>query len=101
MDEFYFLNIKGVNHLCKDQAAREAIAVLQELYQALTESDLIPVSGDLPATGEANKIYRKAGVASYSDYMWDGSDYILLATYDNAIASEEEIRDIVRNYTPS
>lgn len=59
------------------------IAVLQSLYQALTQSAI--VIGALPASGAANTIYRVPGTTSYTDYAWNGSTFVPLATYDNAI----------------
>ena len=60
------------------------IAELQAIYAGLTEND-IEVVTNLPASGVANTIYRLAGVSDYSDYMWDGTQWVLLATYNNAI----------------
>lgn len=59
------------------------IAQLQAAYEALTQSNII--IGALPASGVANKIYRVPGTSSYSDYMWNGSSWVLMATYNNAI----------------
>ena len=59
------------------------IAQLQAAYEALTQSDII--IGALPASGVANKIYRVPGTNSYSDYMWNGTQFVLMATYNNAI----------------
>ena len=63
--------------------ANTNIAELQAAYEGLTQSDI--VVGALPASGVANIIYRVPGTSSYSDYMWDGTQFVLLATYDNAI----------------
>lgn len=59
------------------------IALLQAAYSGLTQSDIIV--GALPASGVANKIYRVPGTNSYSDYMWNGTQFVLMATYNNAI----------------
>ena len=89
--EFEFLNVKGQNgqrvnvYVC-DPTAREQIAELQELYEALTQSDIIV--GTLPASGVANKIYRVPGTTSYSDYMWNGSQFVKMAEYNNGVDSE-------------
>ena len=61
--------------------AQAAEQLLQEQYNALTQSDIIV--GALPASGTKNKIYRVPGTNSYSDYMWNGSSWVLMATYDN------------------
>lgn len=37
---------------------------------------------ELPATGESDTIYRVAGTNSYSEYAWDGSEYIKLDDKD-------------------
>lgn len=63
--------------------AQAAEQLLQEQYNALTQSDIIV--GALPASGTKNKIYRIPGTSSYSDYMWNGSSWVLMATYNNAI----------------
>ena len=86
-NEFDMLNIGGTPVYAADVEARADIAELQELYQSLTQSDIIPCAA-LPAQGVANKIYRVAGTGSYSDYMYAADALttpILLATYNNAI----------------
>ena len=61
------------------------IANLQQLYNNLQQSKPVPVTA-LPSTGQQQGvIYRLAGTTSYSDYMWNGSSWVLMATYDNAI----------------
>lgn len=60
------------------------IAMLQAAYQAL-QAQTVPVIGALPASGQDNVIYRVPGVASYSEYMWDGTQFVLMATFANAI----------------
>lgn len=74
---------------CDNESARaiEAENSIRQLYNNLQQSQPIPVT-QLPATGEAGKIYRLAGTNSYADYMWNGSDFILMATYDNAFDDE-------------
>lgn len=42
------------------------------------------VIGALPATGEQGIVYRVPGNGSYSDYMWNGTQFILLATYSSS-----------------
>ena len=63
--------------------AEEAEQLLQEQYNALTQSDI--VVGSLPVNGTKNLIYRVPGINSYSDYMWDGTQFIKMAEYNNAI----------------
>lgn len=63
------------------------IATLQQLYNSLQQSLPVPVTS-LPGSGQQQGvIYRLAGMTSYSDYMWNGSDWVLLATYNNAVDS--------------
>lgn len=71
---------------CENESARaiEAENNLRQLYNNLQQSQPIPVT-QLPATGEAGKIYRLAGTTSYSDYMWNGTQFIKMAEYNNAI----------------
>ena len=61
------------------------IANLQQLYNNLQQSKPVPLTA-LPSTGQQQGvIYRLAGSTSYSDYMWNGSTWVLMATYNNAI----------------
>ena len=62
--------------------ATEAEEALAELYQALTQSDIV-VTDTLPASGEANTIYRvpDSEYESYSDYMYYNNAWKLMATY--------------------
>lgn len=61
------------------------IANLQQLYNNLQQSKPVPVTA-LPTSGQQQGvIYRLAGTTSYSDYMWNGSSWVLMATYNNAI----------------
>lgn len=64
-----------------------AITNLQAAYAALTQSDIVVVeSADWPVSSASqNIIYRVTGTTSYSDYMWDGSQFVEMATYNNAI----------------
>lgn len=66
--------------------AEGAEQLLQEQYNALTQSDI--EVGALPASGTKNKIYRVPGTNTYSDYMWNGSSFVKMAEYDNAIDDE-------------
>ena len=68
-------------------ANSEEIAELQDLYQALTQNDIVIVeSSDWPISSgqQQNVIYRVTGTDSYSDYMWNGAEFIPMATYSNA-----------------
>lgn len=70
--------------------AQTAEEQLRQAYEALSQSQPIPVT-ELPATGEAGKIYRLAGTTSYADYMYaEGAltTPIKMAEYDNAIDDE-------------
>lgn len=74
--------------------AETNISALQSAYESLTQSDIIIVDGSLPSTGQQqNKIYRQPDQQNnppqyYSDYMWDGSTWVLMATYNNGIDPE-------------
>ena len=78
-NEFEKLTIGGNPIYARDSQARADIALLQAAYAGLTETDIIV--GALPSSGTANKIYRVPGTGSYSDYMWDGTQFVLMATY--------------------
>lgn len=41
--------------------------------------DTLPAA---PASGDENKVHRIKGTTSYSDYQWNGSEFVLLATVD-------------------
>ena len=84
---------KGKNQEVINEETDDSIALLQAAYRALTQSDVIP--GELPVTGEANKIYRVPGEDSYTDYMWDGTDFVPMATYDNGVDDEPSDSDNV------
>jgi hypothetical protein len=70
------------------------IAALQAAYAGLTQSDIVIVSGALPSSGQQqNVIYRQPDPDHtppqfYSDYMWNSSTWVLMATYNNAIDAE-------------
>lgn len=71
------------------------IAQLQDLYQAFIGSGvtIIQPTDTWPvANPEEKVIYRvidrvNTPPESYSDYMWNGTTMVLMATYDNAIDS--------------
>lgn len=75
-----------------DRAFKSDITDLQELYVALTQSDLI-ITDTLPAEGQPNVIYRVPDTEHtpsqyYSDYMYSPTDLttpVPMATYNNAI----------------
>ena len=72
------------------------IEQLKRLYQALNQSEpeIIEPTDTWPvANPEENVIYRvidrvNTPPESYSDYMWNGTSMILMATYNNAIDNE-------------
>ena len=61
--------------------AQAAESRLQDMYEGLTQNPV--VIGPLPSSGQANTIYRVPGTSSYSDYMWDGTQFVLMATYSD------------------
>lgn len=72
--------------LAEIDRAMAAEEELRQTYEALTQSDI--VIGTLPASGVETKIYRVPGTNSYSDYMWNGSQFVKMAEYDNATDDE-------------
>ena len=72
------------------------IAQLRALYEALTQSEpvIIQPSDTWPvADPQENVIYRvidrvNTPPQSYSDYMWNGTAMVLMATYNNSIDNE-------------
>jgi len=74
----------------KISTAEGNIVNLQAAYAALTQSDIVVVEGVLPSSGQQNIIYRQSDQDHtppqfYSDYMWNGTAWVLMATYNNAI----------------
>lgn len=69
------------------------ITTLNDLYEALTQSALVIIAptDTWPVASPASKtIYRVVDRVNtppqyYSDYMWNGTAMVLMATYDNAI----------------
>lgn len=39
------------------------------------------ILGELPETGVENRIYRVPGTGSYSDWAWNGEEFVKLAEY--------------------
>lgn len=72
------------------------ITTLNDLYEALTQSALVVVqpTDTWPVASPATKtIYRVVDRVNtppqyYSDYMWNGTAMVQMATYDNAIDDE-------------
>lgn len=78
--------IDDVLNKTQDQINQERIdddTALRNAIQGLSQSEI--VIGPLPQTGEAGKIYRVPGTNSYSDYSWNGSQFVLMATYNNGV----------------
>lgn len=71
-----------------------AYANLQEAYEDLskntpepmTAADWAALSADT-SNLEEGKIYRVAGTNSYTDYMWNGTAIITMATFNNSMDS--------------
>lgn len=62
-----------------------SISALQSLYQGLTQTDIVIVQAEnWPLDNlQQNTVYRVTGVSSYTDYMYDGSNAIAMASYTN------------------
>lgn len=65
--------------------------------EGLTQSEI--VIGELPVEGEENTIYRVPGDGSYTDYAWNGEEFVSLAEYDNATDDEptEDSNNLVKS----
>lgn len=72
----------------QDEATARATAdaLLQQQYNALTQSDIIV--GALPVTGVSNVIYRVPGTTDFTDYMWYNNQFVAMATYGLPISAE-------------
>jgi len=75
-------------------STQDDLEALREAYEGVTQSQVVVVSNtDWPVSNpKKNTIYRVqkwngSAVANnaYTDYMWNGSAFILMATYNNAI----------------
>ena len=66
--------------------AQTAETALANGIAGLTQSNV--VIGALPQSGVVNTIYRVPGESNYKDYAWNGSTFVELAQYDNAIDDE-------------
>lgn len=65
--------------------------LLREAYESLSQSQPIPKTAEEWAamtSWEEGVIYRVAGTTSYTDYMYNGTTTISMATYNNAIDDE-------------
>lgn len=73
--------------------AESSERLIQEQYNALTQSGVTIInSSDWPISNPQKQvIYRVTGTTSYTDYMWDGSNFISMATYNNGIDNEPTI----------
>ena len=60
--------------------------LLRQAYEAVSQFE--PIVGTLPSSGISGKVYRVPGTTSYSDYMWDGTRFVKMAEYNNAIDDE-------------
>lgn len=81
------INTNTVAISTESSRAKTAEEQLRTLYNNLQQSQPIPVT-ELPAIGEAGKIYRLAGSTSYADYMYAADALtipIKMAEYNNAI----------------
>lgn len=61
--------------------ASEAEALLQSIYEGLTNNDVVIVS-ELPQEGVANTVYKLIGQDSYSDNVYSDGQWVTLATYE-------------------
>lgn len=66
--------------------AEAAEGLLQQLYENLTQSDIVVVADHTAVSSpQANTIYREQGTTTYSDWMYYDSSWKKMAEYDNAI----------------
>ena len=77
--------------------------MLQQQYNALTQSDIIV--GALPATGVPNVIYRVPGTTDFTDYMWYDGQFVPYEMYQEALHASDisflPLRDTEFNRTKS
>lgn len=77
------INQRITEELNRAQAAETAII---NGYEGQVRSNVVILQSIPTGTGQPNTIYRVTGESSYTDYAWDGSNYVVLATYNNGIA---------------
>jgi len=76
----------GVKSALDAKADKSDTYTKVEIGNLITPIDSEVIVGALPASGMANKVYRVPGTNSYTDYGWDGTQFVPLATYANGIA---------------
>lgn len=85
----------------RDKEAHEGLSdledLVQDLYAALTQSDIVPVQS-LPASPDTRTVYRVTGTDTYTDYMYYGGNWILLAEYNGQPITEEDVADMIDVY---
>lgn len=71
--------------------AQVAEELLREAYESLSQTQVIPKTAEewtSMTSWEEGVIYRVAGTTSYTDYMYNGTTTVPMATYNNAIDDE-------------
>lgn len=66
------------------------------VVQTYAAGDKVKVVESLPlspAAGESSMVHRVPGTGSYSDYQWDGTSFVLLATYAGSYLSYDSASD--------
>lgn len=79
-------DLSGKTQQIINTEVQDDLESLRDLYQALTKNELS--IGPLPQTGEKSIIYRVPNESSYADWMWNGTQFVQMAEYDNAIDNE-------------
>ena len=82
----------GSNNLVKSGGVYAALATKANQSTTYTKTEVnnlivpanttIQVVEELPESGSSNTIYRLQGTNSYSDYGWDGTQFVKLAEYN-------------------
>lgn len=81
----------GVKSSLDTKADKSDTYTKAEIGNLITPIDSEVIVGALPATGVANKVYRVPGTDSYTDWAWDGSTFVKLATYNGDYDAVDDI----------
>ena len=77
----------GVKSALDVKADKSDTYTKAEIGNLITPIDSEVIVGALPASGVANKVYRVPSTNSYTDYGWDGTQFVALATYDGDLTA--------------
>ena len=76
----------GIRAALNEKANNTDVYTKAEVNNMIVSNPItIEIVDVLPTNPKTNTIYRLTGTTNYSDYMYNGTSLVLLATYDNAL----------------